>query len=102
MKAISDYVGSQALSDVIHISMRLTIEQCRAGRGLLNWSAQDLAKAAGLGVASVRRFEGGDPVHGDTLGKIAVAFEYAGVVLIDAGTASKPAGPGARLLRDPG
>ena len=82
--------------------MGLTVEQCRAARALLNWSALDLAKASGLGVASVRRFEGGDPVHGDTLGKIAVAFEYAGVVLIDAGAESKPSGPGARLLRDPG
>jgi transcriptional regulator with XRE-family HTH domain len=82
--------------------MEMTIEQCRAARALLNWSAQDLAKAAGLGVASVRRFEGGEPVQGDTVGKISVAFEYAGVVLIASGAPSKAAGPGARLLRDPG
>ncbi len=35
----------------------ITSEQIRAGRALIKWSADDLAEAAGVGVATVRRFE---------------------------------------------
>ena len=79
----------------------MTIEQCRAARALLNWSTSELAKRAGIGVATVKRFEGGQPVQDNSIGAMEVAFEYAGVVLIASGAPSKAAGPGARLLRDP-
>ena len=35
----------------------ITSEQIRAARALIKWSADDLAEAAGVGVATIRRFE---------------------------------------------
>lgn len=35
----------------------ITSHQIRAARALLGWTADDLADAAGVGVATVRRFE---------------------------------------------
>ena len=35
----------------------ITSDQIRAARALLKWSAEDLAKKAGVGIATVRRFE---------------------------------------------
>lgn len=37
---------------------KITVEQMRAARGLLNWRAVDLAEASGVGVATIRRAEG--------------------------------------------
>jgi len=37
----------------------MTPEQCRAARGWLAWSQKDLAKAAGVGLSTVKDFEGG-------------------------------------------
>lgn len=48
----------------------------RAGLG---WSAHDLADAAGVGYATVARFESGGVVNSDSLDKIAQAFAAAGV-----------------------
>ena len=56
--------------------------EIRAGRALLGWSQMDLAKAASVGVATVRRLEAArDEVRGsaDTLWKIQKALEDAGV-----------------------
>ncbi len=36
---------------------KLTGRQIRAGRGLLGWTAQDLANASKVGVATIRRAE---------------------------------------------
>lgn len=38
---------------------RMTSEQCRAARAWLAWSQDDLAKAAGVGLSTVKDFEGG-------------------------------------------
>ena len=35
----------------------ITSEQIRAARALIKWSADELADAAGVGVATIRRFE---------------------------------------------
>ncbi len=35
----------------------ITSDQIRAARALLKWSAEDLANKAGVGIATVRRFE---------------------------------------------
>ncbi len=35
----------------------ITSDQIRAARALLRWSAEDLANEAGVGIATVRRFE---------------------------------------------
>lgn len=39
------------------VKQLITSEQIRAGRALIKWSADDLAFSAGVGVATIRRFE---------------------------------------------
>lgn len=64
--------------------MTISIAQIRAARAILNWKAHDLAKAAGIGVATVWRLEGGsDRVGPKTLDAVRRAFECAGVIFID-------------------
>lgn len=57
--------------------------QCRAARGLLNWTQDDLAKAANVGVVTVRQFEAerGSP-RPATLTVIRQAIEAAGIEFI--------------------
>jgi predicted transcriptional regulator len=59
-------------------------EQCRAARALLDWSQQDLADKAAVGVVTVRQLEAGthEPRRA-TLDVIRRAFESAGVQFID-------------------
>jgi transcriptional regulator with XRE-family HTH domain len=71
--------------------------EIRAGRALLGWSQLDLAKAASVGVATVRRLEAAETqIRGsaETVWKIQQALEAAGVEFIpeEAGR-----GPGVRL-----
>ena len=40
----------------------ITSDQIRAARALLKWSADDLAKAAEIGITTIRRFETQDGV----------------------------------------
>jgi transcriptional regulator with XRE-family HTH domain len=71
--------------------------EIRAGRALLGWSQLDLARAASLGVATVRRLESaGDQIRGaaETIWKIQKALEAAGVEFLPAQEGS---GPGVRL-----
>jgi transcriptional regulator with XRE-family HTH domain len=77
--------------------------QSRAARALLGWSQADLAKAAGLGEATVRNFEAGrsDP-YGRTLDAIQRAFEGAGIEFIADRAASVGGGPGVRLKGNAG
>ena len=58
----------------------ITPAQCRAARALLDWSQQDLAKAAHLGLSTIRDFEKGRrmPTHNNLQG-IKIALEQAGV-----------------------
>jgi transcriptional regulator with XRE-family HTH domain len=58
--------------------------QCRAARGLLAWSQQNLADAAGVGIVTVHQFEAGtsEPRRA-TLQVIRHALEAAGVEFID-------------------
>ena len=71
--------------------------QCRAARGLLDWTQQELADAARIGVATVRLFEGNvaESRHA-TLAVLRRAFESAGVEFID----ENGGGPGVRLRKD--
>jgi len=72
----------------------VTAAQCRAGRGLLDWSQQDLADRAGVGIVTVRQLESGaTQPRRATLEVIRVAFESAGIEFIDA----NGGGPGVRL-----
>lgn len=61
----------------------LTPEQSRAARALLDWSQEQLAEAAHLGLSTVRDFEKGRrvPSHNNLAG-VARAFEAAGVELL--------------------
>jgi transcriptional regulator with XRE-family HTH domain len=72
---------------------KLTPEACRAARALLRWGVRDLAAAAGVGVVTVARFEGGEEILEATLDKLHAAFE-ANCVEITNGK-----GTGARLLK---
>jgi len=58
--------------------------QCRAARGLLDWTQQRLADEARVGVVTVRQVEAGETApRRATLEVIQRAFELAGVELID-------------------
>ncbi len=70
--------------------------QCRAARGLLAWSQQDLANAAGIGVVTVHQLEAGTSTpRRATLEVIKRAFEDVGVAFID----ENGGGPGVRLRK---
>ncbi|MBP0447687.1 DUF4118 domain-containing protein [Roseomonas sp. SSH11] len=65
--------------------MPLTPEQCRAARGLLDWTQDELAEHAGVSRGTVRGFEAGHHVlRPDTGAAICGALETAGVVFLDA------------------
>jgi transcriptional regulator with XRE-family HTH domain len=70
--------------------------QCRAARGLLDWSQQQLAQQSGVGIVTVRQLESG--VHKPrpaTLQVVRHALEAAGVEFID----ENGSGPGVRLQK---
>jgi hypothetical protein len=76
----------------------LTSPQIRAARGLVRWSAEDLAREAALGLATIRRAEGAENETSMTVANdIAVrrALESAGVEFID----ENGGGPGVRLRK---
>jgi len=64
----------------------LQTAQIRAARALLGWNQNDLAKAARVNIATVRRIESKEgPVMGyvSTLMRIQSAFEAAGIRFLD-------------------
>jgi transcriptional regulator with XRE-family HTH domain len=81
---------NRALRDMISSA------QCRAARGLLAWSQQDLANSAGIGIVTVHQLEAGtsEPRRA-TLQVIRRAFEAAGVEFID----ENGGGAGVRLRK---
>ncbi|MFG1222160.1 helix-turn-helix domain-containing protein [Xanthobacter wiegelii] len=61
----------------------ITSAQCRAARALIDWSQQQLADAAKVGVVTIRQFEGGASApRNATLTVIRAALEAAGVEFI--------------------
>jgi transcriptional regulator with XRE-family HTH domain len=74
----------------------LTDAQCRAARGLLDWSQLDLAKQAGVGIVTIRQLEAGthEPRRA-TLDVVRRALEGAGVEFID----ENGGGAGVRLRK---
>ncbi len=93
----SQAVAGVLLCSVYGSAVKLTVEQCRAGRALLNWSAVDLASHAELSVITIKRFEGGQNVAAPSLVKMAETLMAAGVILIDDGQASDAGRAGVRL-----
>ena len=74
----------------------VTPAQCRAARGLLDWSQQDLANEAGVGIVTVRQIEAGvSKPRRATLVVVKQAFEKAGIEFID----ENGGGPGVRLRK---
>ena len=74
----------------------ITGGQIRAARGILRWSAVELAKRADVGIQTVNRFEATDgmpPSRTETLMQVKLALEAAGIEFI--GTPDD--GPGIRL-----
>jgi transcriptional regulator with XRE-family HTH domain len=64
----------------------LQVAQLRAARALLGWRQEDVARAAKISVATIRRIESQEgPLTGyvSTLVKIQAAFEQAGIQFID-------------------
>jgi transcriptional regulator with XRE-family HTH domain len=74
----------------------ITLAQSRAARALIDWSQEELAKAAHLGLSTIRDFEKGRrvPTHNNLAG-IKFALEAAGVLFV----AENGQGPGVRLRR---
>lgn len=62
----------------------MTPEQCRAARAWLNWAQDALAKAANVGVSTVRDFEAGrrDPTR-NNLAAMKAALEGGGISFLD-------------------
>lgn len=78
--------------------MPLLPEQCRAARGLLNWTQQRLAAAAGVSRSTIKDFEcHRHALHESTEHLLIEAFEQAGAHLLPDGRD----GPGVRLKRLP-
>jgi len=72
--------------------------QCRAARGLLAWSQQQLADAARVGVVTVRQFEAGAAQpRNATMEVIERALTGAGVIFVE----ENGGGPGVRLRKEP-
>ena len=74
----------------------ISTEQIRAARALLRWTAQNLADASGIGVATIRRMELMDGVPSGqvrTIEALRMALEGAGVEFVG----SPSDAPGVRL-----
>jgi hypothetical protein len=80
--------------------LMLTSAQIRAARGLLNWSATELARRAGVSWKTIQRAESAEGVphmQMTTVDKIQRALEAGGVEIIPENRGG--GGPGVRLRR---
>lgn len=75
---------------------KISAQQCRAGRALLDLTQPDLASRAGLGLSTIVDFEKSRrPVSGAAVRSICSALESAGIEFI----AENGGGPGVRLRK---
>jgi len=75
--------------------------QIRAARGLIAWSQQELAEAAQIGLATVKRMEASPGLlmgNAGNIWRVKDALEARGVVFVEAGA---DGGPGVRLREIP-
>jgi hypothetical protein len=87
-----------ALENRARIVERLTSDQIRAGRTLVRWSADELARASRVGVATIRRAELAERETSMTAPNdmaIRQALEEVGIEFID----ENGGGPGVRLRK---
>jgi transcriptional regulator with XRE-family HTH domain len=85
-------------SVICYFLVMIDPENCRAARALINWSQQQLAKAANVGVSAVKNFEAGHRMlTPNNLAAIQNALKHAGVEFVS----EEQGGPGvlARRLR---
>lgn len=78
----------------------VTAAQLRAARALLGIDQRTLATLSGLSVPTIQRMEASDGVvrgNVDSLMKLVMALDGAGIALIDEGAASEGGGRGVRL-----
>jgi transcriptional regulator with XRE-family HTH domain len=69
--------------DSLERLLMISPAQCRAARGLLDWSQQDLARAAEVGVVTIRQLEAGvNQPRRATLVVVRHTLEAAGVEFI--------------------
>jgi DNA-binding XRE family transcriptional regulator len=74
------YVNMTIIYDIYTFVVRMTPSQCRAARELLCWTPEDLARAASVGVFTIRNFETEKSVpEPDMLTSMQRAFEGAGI-----------------------
>jgi DNA-binding transcriptional regulator YiaG len=103
--SILDIKRRQSLSDRIvelrrlwQFAAMISASQCRAARGLLDWSQQELADRAKVGVVTVRQLEAGtNQPRRATLDVVRRCLETAGVEFIE-----ENGGGGGVRLRTPG
>jgi predicted transcriptional regulator len=84
-----------------HVISKLTGRHIRAGRSLLGWTAQNLANASQVGVATIRRAEADDgqvKMIPANIAAIVRTLEEHGVVLIQ----ENGGGTGARMAKPEG
>lgn len=79
----------------------MTREQLRAARALLNLRQDQLATIAGLGIATVRRFEGGADIGLTSLATLRRAIEGAGAILLEPDVGVDGRGRGADVALAP-
>ena len=77
----------------------MTPGQCRAARGLLNWSEDRLASAAGIEVFVLRDFEGEKAVPRMSAQALQRVFEAAGIEFSDHGAPGVRQQPAPAVLR---
>jgi predicted transcriptional regulator len=78
----------------------VSIRQIKAARALLSWSQEELAAAADVSIATIKRLEAADGALGgrsQTVNKIRRALQGAGIDFID----ENGGGPGVRLKKAP-
>lgn len=79
--------------------MDMSPMQCRMARAALQWSQNDLAKAAKVRQETVSGYEGGNDSRRSTVEAMRSALEAAGVVFVGAGETSLSGGAGVRLRK---
>ena len=76
--------------------MTLTALQCRMARVALDWTVRQLARQAGLSLATVSRFENGQSLTPERARRLSDVFSQAGLVLVEE---DDMAGAGLRLSK---
>jgi len=77
--------------------MTFSSAQCRAARALIDMTQRDLAKAASVGISTIRSFEADRHPNTNNLKPIQYALETAGVIFV----AENGGGAGVRLRKSP-